>query len=126
MISSDYIKSFVIASSLPVFAFFFYYVYHTTKYSNIVYWKYTLAAPLYFGIMNVLSLYLSKKYNWSLSKRLFIISQISAFFIIFYITSNKIWKFKTKERWYLQYVLAYTVHYVAFNIIIKNITRKFI
>jgi len=114
---NQYIESFVIGSSFPVFVLFFYGVLNL-KNRNFSYEDYTFKAPLYFGILNVLSLYIGNKFGLSLQQRLFITSLISSFYIISTIKKSKAWNFKTEKRWYLQYILVFLSHLFTFNVII--------
>ena len=61
----NYLKGFIIGSSLPVFALF---LYNVSKMKNInySYENYSLLAPLYFGIMTCFILLLQNKTKMSL------------------------------------------------------------
>ena len=58
-----YLKQFVIGSSYLVFAPFFYAVENNQPKKTYDYYNYTLIAPIWFGVWNVLSLILSDFLN---------------------------------------------------------------
>ena len=109
---SELLKAFVIGSSWPIFIPYFYFV-AQSKDKNFKYTDYSMIAPLYFGIMNVLSLFVSKDRFTGL----FIISQISALMVIMLITRNKSYDFGSKKRWIQQYMLVYLAHLMSYMMI---------
>lgn len=75
----EYLKSFVIGSSYLVFVPFFLVVSQIDPTDmNYTYMTYTFVAPLYFGLMNMLSLFIQKTFSLTLNMRYLIISIISA------------------------------------------------
>ena len=68
--SNDYLRAFVIGSSCIVFLPYFYAVANfDTQQFNFNYKLYTFLAPIALGLMNLLSLIISKKYNISYKNR---------------------------------------------------------
>ena len=83
---NEYIRSFVIGSSLPVFIPFFLKVANINdKYKNYSYESYSIIAPLYFGILNIISLLISKNFNLTTKQRCFFTSIISPLLVILFV-----------------------------------------
>jgi len=127
----DYLKSFVIGSSgLVVFQHFAYAALQKEGAFTVPYKKYVLAAPIYYGLMNVLSLYIGKVFNLSLAERLFLISIVSIVFIVSgsYFYSRKLYKpystYDTKE-WLLYIIRNGSRHIIAFNLIMYYFEKYF-
>ena len=119
---NDYLRSFVIGSSGPVFLPFFWGVTKLPE-KTYDYVGYSFKAPLYFGLASMLGLYLSKKYGLSLDKRLLLLSQLSPAFVSTWITVRKAYEFKTKKRWYQQYALVYLAHVFTWLVTIKYLEK---
>lgn len=107
---SQYLKSFVIGSSAPVVFPFFWGVSKFLPEKKFSYVNYSFKAPAYFGLTNMLSLYLAKKFNLSAGKRFLLMSQVSPLFVSSWITAKKAYDFPTKKRWLQQYALLWLVH----------------
>src|SRR3989304_8714531 len=115
---NKYLRSFVIGSSFPVFLIFFLSVAFLSKdLRNYSYKTYTFLAPLYFGLMNILSLYLAQKYNLSLKQRLFYIWILSATIVSIFETLLKSYNLDNYE-WLKYYFIIFLYHFIAFNIVI--------
>jgi hypothetical protein len=114
---SKCLRSFVIGSSFPVFVLWF------LKYQQISKktWTYesaTIINPLYFGTMNLLAYYLGKKYNWSLRKRLIIISFLSSLIICTLTTSYNFYGFNKLSQYLWYYLKVSFFHFFTYNVII--------
>lgn len=123
-ISKELLKSFIIGSSLPAFIILVtavsYYI-RIEKSAVFDYHKYSKNAPLYLGIMAVISKFISLKFNISLRISYFIISIISVIHVWADITGlydYPAYNFKTKERWYSQYLQVFIGHLFIYNCII--------
>ena len=81
----DYAKSFLIGAS-PLVTLPFYGAVSQIPERNFTLGYYCPAVPLYFGSLNVVSSLVGNYFGWSLQKRLFIISIMSALFIMIWIT----------------------------------------
>ena len=112
----DYLKSFIIGSSLPVTISFLLGV-MKSKHKNYSYESYSLMAPIYFGLMNILALYLSKKYEWSLKQRLLYISILSAILV-----PSLAWFIQSYDmniyKWVKYVVRVMINHLITYNLII--------
>ena len=60
-----YLKEFIIGSSYPVVVLFYYMVHNYQSNKNYDYYEYTLIAPIWFGLWNIISLLISEKYKLS-------------------------------------------------------------
>ena len=91
---------------------------------------YSLLIPLYYGLMNVLGLYIGKKFKLSLDIQLLIISLISITTIVlfnYYYSRRKYKPYKnyTKKEWFLYIIRNGLRHLFAFNIVIYFFTKYF-
>lgn len=117
---NKYIRSFVIGSSLPVFSIFFKAVQNYEKQGiiNYSYYNYSLIAPLYLGIMNIIAYIIRTNFGLSLKQSLLLISIISSMIVMVFITINNAYNFQTRERWILQYQYILFAQLFVFNVII--------
>lgn len=114
---NGYLRSFVIGSSFPVFVLWFISVSQVTN-KTYSYELYSILNPLYFGLMNMLAYHLGKIYDWSLRKRLFIISIVSAAFVSTLTITNNPYGYKTIKQYvtYVEHILLW--HFITYNVII--------
>ena len=127
----DYLKAFTIGTSGPVtFLHMGSLALADENYYNYSIKTYSLIAPIYYGLMAMLALYIGKEFDLSLHKRLFITSIISICFIVSlsYFVSSKYYKpYKnyTTNEW-LDYILKNgSRHLINFNLIIYYFTKYF-
>ena len=64
-----YLKQFIIGSSYPVFFSFYYSVKNSQPKKTYKYYDYTLAAPVWFGVWNIISLILAERLNLTINMR---------------------------------------------------------
>lgn len=115
---ANYLKSFVIGSSFPVFAPFFYSVSQLpSNVKNYSYASYTLIAPLYLGIINILATLIGQKWNLSLRQRYLIIGPLSGLFVAFIATVMNTYNYNRQE-WISYYQRIIFNHFLIFNIVI--------
>lgn len=111
-----YLKSFIIGSSL-IIVLPFYLSVQNIKLKNYSYQNYILIAPFYFAVMNVLSLFLSINYNWSLKQRLLYISLMSPLIVITFAGLTNSYNF-TAKQWSLYALRIILMHFLTYNVII--------
>lgn len=127
----DYLRSFIIGSSgLVVFQFFATLALQKKGVYTIPYKKYSILAPIYFGLMNILSLYIGKTYNLSLERRFFIISIISILFTVsfnYFFSSKKYKPYSTYDTkdWIYYILINGARHIIAFNLIMFYFEKYF-
>ena len=114
-----YLREFVIGSSFPVIALYYYNTYYN-KYRTYDYFRYTLIAPIWFGLWNIISLLIATKYKLSKQMRFFIasiLSLLSVFIIAQYFYTL------TEEEWKQYYLIQLLGYMFVWNIIIYNIDK---
>jgi hypothetical protein len=118
----SYLKSFIIGSSLPtvlMFYFLFFSIPDSIKnYSNE---QYALVAPLYFGFMNMLSLFVGNLIGLKLRSRLLMISIISIIYILASVKLNNVYKFENTFQWISYGTIIVIFHLMAYNVIIYSL-----
>ena len=115
---SKYLKSFIIASSFPIFFTFFLKVASIDdSIKNYSYETYTIIAPLYFGIMNVLATILQNKTNLSKKDIYFYFGIVSPLIVITFAKLSKSYNF-TKEEWMKYSVRLFIKHFLIYRICI--------
>lgn len=115
---AEYLKSFIIGSSLPVYLHFYLKVMSIdNNIKNFSYENYTIVAPLYLGLMNTLSLFIGNQLGWNVRKRLFYTSIISAIIVCIFARLTNSYNIEGKE-WLIYYIQIMIRHLLTYNIII--------
>ncbi len=117
---NEYLLAFIIGASWPVSLLFFLVATRIKK--NYRYDHYTFIAPVYLGAMNMLSLWIAKKFNLSLRMRYIVIGIISPLISLTFGITAKIYD-KTPQEWFKYAIMLITKHFVIFNIIVYEIER---
>jgi len=131
---TDYLKAFIVGSSLPAFALFFIGFYGNKKYisaQNCVtktldiepYIFYTVGAPLYMGLMSMLAVLISEQYRISIQQSFFIVSLLSPIIVSFLVTYCDIYTFSPR-RLKEQYLRLFVYHFMLYNLIIFTIYER--
>lgn len=124
--NKELLKSFVIGSSIISYLIILLVVIYLfkNKQATFDYYRYTVLAPIGIGLLSVLSKYISIKYKISLKTTYFLVSLLSATFVSINISRDEgAYNFKTKERWYLQYLLIFVGHLFMYNGIIYSLDQ---
>ena len=115
----EYVLSFIIGSSILSYILVSYPLKHLDlDYYNFNGYTYYILVPIYFGIINMLSLYFSKKYKLSKFNRLIGTSIISSGIIISIAYYFKLYNWKNKNRKYRYPLINFTGHLSTYFIII--------
>jgi len=117
----ELLKSFIIGSSVIAFFIIFIVVIYLFKIKEATfdYYRYSILAPIGIGLLSALAKIISIKYNISLKISYFIVSLLSALFVSINISRGKqAYNFKSKNRWYFQYLLIFMGHLFVYNKII--------
>jgi hypothetical protein len=133
---SDLLKTFIIASSWIVFAPFFHTFYnYKSQYNpdNCIqeilgldpYYFYTLATPLYFGVMSMLGVLLSQQFNLDLHAAFLIVALLSTTAISIAITKCKVYTF-SPERLQQQYLGLLKYHTLFYVVVIASLVKWFL
>ena len=118
---SRYLRAFVIGSSYAVFISFFIGVGYLAEKKKYDYYQYTLIAPLYLGLMNVIGLRLSERFGWSVNRRFLFTGLMSGIIVANFATITKAYNF-TQEEWLQYYFILITQHVISFAVIIRLLT----
>ena len=119
----EYLRAFVIASSFLVFLPHFIAVagLDETK-INYTYKQYTFVAPLYYGLMNMLSLYIALQFHLSNRQRYLVIGTLSPLIVISFSYFFKTYDYKGNE--WLQYGLGLFIkHFLIWNLIVYTLNE---
>jgi hypothetical protein len=115
----DYILSFIIGSSILSYMLWILSLKRVKlDYYNFNGYVYYMITPFYFGIMNVLSLYFSRKFKLTKINRLLITSIISSAIIITLVYYFKIYNWKNNNKKYLYPLMSLSGHLITYFIII--------
>jgi hypothetical protein len=114
----EYLRAFVIGSSFLVFLPHFIAVANLDESKiNYTYKQYTFVAPLYYGLMNMLSLFIALQLSLSPRQRYILIGTISPLIVISFSYLMKTYGYKGNE--WLQYgVGLFLKHFLIWNIIV--------
>jgi hypothetical protein len=114
----EYLRAFVIGSSMLVFLPHFIAVADLDEEKiNYTYKQYTFVAPLYYGLMNMLSLFLALQFQLSNRQRYLVIGTLSPLFVTSMSYFFKTYNYQDKE--WLQYaILLFIKHFLIWNIIV--------
>ena len=111
-----------LAGSSSIVVIPFYYGFNKLKSENYSFFNYSILAPLWFGIWNVLSLIFAEHLNLSIKQRFLFVSLITCFIIVSYNKYNKTYDF-TKNQWLKYYMLMFFAYLFTWNIVIYNIEK---
>ena len=111
------IKEFIVGSSWLVFLHFFLSVKKISpQVRNYFYEDYTIVAPLYLGLMNVLGKYLFK------TNRFLYTGLLSGLIVAIFNTINRSYNF-SPEQWSIYYLYIIAKHVLTFYIIIQSLEK---
>lgn len=116
--NTNYLRSFVIGSSLLVFLPHFIAVANLDEAKlNYTYKQYTFVAPTYYGLMNMLSLYIALTFNLSRRQRYLLIGTISPLIVTSASYLFKTYKYKGIE--WLRYGSGLFIkHFLIWNLVV--------
>lgn len=112
----DYLRAFIIGSSIFVIFPFYYIVSNfDPKKSNINFDNYIYYAPIGLGLANVFSLFLEKTFKLTKRQRFIAISLIAPTIVTILITTLQIYNYTTTE-WFKHIINLYILYIFMFNI----------
>jgi len=116
--TNEYLRAFVIGSSCFIFLPFFYAVsrFKSEKF-NFDYTAYTLIAPIALGIMNMMSLFIAKKFYLSKRIRFLLASLIAPTVVLCFVIYFHIYNY-TKSEWISHILGLYLLYFIVFNVIL--------
>ena len=114
----EYLRAFVIGSSMPVFFPHFLAVANLDETKiNYTYKQYTFVAPLYYGLMNMISLYIAILFHLSRRQRYLLIGTLSPLIVISFSYFLKTYDYKGDE-WLKYGVGLFFKHFLIWNIVV--------
>ena len=118
-----YLKQFLCgANILTVLPF--YLAVNYSKDKTYSYFNYTLIAPLWFGIWNVLSFIIAQKYNLSNNQRFIGVSILTSITVMCISTYYKTYE-HTQKEWLIYYVGIFIKYMLIWNLIIRTLETSF-
>lgn len=121
----DYFKSFVLGSSYLTFILFSLGVQSIDqKKRSYSYEKYSLIEPIYFGIINMIILYLMKNTEYKENNIYLIISMLSFLFVFSIAKSLNVYEYTNKE-WSHYFITLFLMHLFTIYIIIRYLNYIF-
>ena len=117
------LRHFIIGSSFPIVSTFYYSVFYKQPKKNYTYFNYTIVAPIYFGLYNIIINIIGNKYDWSLKKRYLIFSFISWLTTISISTKLRSYNF-TPLEWKKYYIYLLIKYLILWNIIVIKIEKN--
>ena len=119
----EYVRAFVIGSSFPVFLPHFLTVANLDERNlNYTYKQYTFVAPLYYGLMNMLSLWLALQLKLSDRQRYLLIGTLSPLIVITFSYVFKTYDYEGNE-WFTYGIGLFVKHFLIWNIIVYFLNR---
>lgn len=119
----NYLREFVIGSSILVILPHFYAVANLDETRlNYTYKQYTFVAPFYYGIMNMLSLYLAILLQLSPRGRYLLIGTISPLVVISFSYFTKTYDYAGDE-WIKYGIGLFIKHFLIWNIIVYTLNK---
>ena len=119
-----YLREFVIGSSVLVFLPFIYTVAFKTPKKNYSYENYSLLAPIWFGLWNVISLIIAEHFGLTMRMRFLIISILSCLSIITIVNILKSYNY-SKEELRNYYIRIFIRYMITWNIVIYYLEKNF-
>ena len=86
------------------------------------YYGYSLVAPLWFGVWNIISSYLSKNYNLTKQSSLFMVSILSYLTVISFARNSDMYN-KTQKEWNFYYFQQFMKYMIIWNLVIYNLDK---
>ena len=117
-----YLKQFVVGSSYLVFAHFYYAVQNNRPKKTYDYYNYTLIAPVWFGVWNIISVLLAEYFNLTQRQRFILISILSSISVMIIATYLKSYNYTTEE-WINYYSYIFIKYMLIWNIVIYNLEK---
>ena len=117
-----YLKQFIVGSSYLVFLPFYYAVQNNQPKKRYSYYKYTLLAPVWFGLWNVISFMIANYFHLTMQMRFLVITILSSLSIMAIATYLKSYNF-TKDEWRKYYLYIFIKYMLVWNIVIYTIEK---
>ena len=116
-----YLKQFILGSSYLVTLPFFYAA-GKIKDKKYSYYDYTLIAPVWLGLWNVISLIIATHFGLTMRQRFLMLTLITyslSLIIVKYIDAYKY----TQTEWNNYYIRLFVKHFIIWNVIVYNLEK---
>ena len=94
-----------------------------SKHKNYEFFQYSILAPLWYGLWNVMSYIVAKKLKIGIFYRFILVSAISSFAIMCISTYFRTYNF-TKKQWMKYYIGIFIKYQLIWNLLVKNIEKN--
>ena len=119
----EYLRAFVIGSSMLVFLPHFIAVAGLDERKlNYTYKQYTFVAPLYYGLMNMLSLFLAIQFHLSSRQRYVLIGTLSPLLVTSFSYLFKTYDYEGSE-WVSYAVGLFIKHFLIWNLVVYSLNK---
>jgi hypothetical protein len=119
----EYLRAFVIGSCILVFLPHFIAVANLDETNlNYTYKQYTFVAPTYYGLMNMLSLYIAYQFNLSARERYLLIGTLSPLLVISISYTLKTYDYEGYE-WIKYGVGLFIKHFLIWNLVVYYLDK---
>ena len=93
------------------------------KYKYNTYFWYSNMVPLFFGILNIISLIIAEHFGLTLRNRFVVIGITSWLFMMVRQTINNTYNFKTKDQFMTYYIKMFILYMFIWNVVIYNLEK---
>jgi len=123
--TNQYLRAFVIGSSVFVFISYFIAVRYLSeqKLINYSYENYTLYAPIGLGLYNILSLYIANKFNLTKRNRFLLISLLAPTLVAIGVYTRKAYNYTSIQQWFNHVWKLYLLYFVVFNFVVYYLDK---
>lgn len=119
----DYLRAFVIGSSILVVLPHLYAVANLDEAKlNYTYKQYSFAAPIYYGIMNMISLYLAIVLQLDSRNRYLLIGTVSPLIVISFSYFFKTYDYSNPE-WLRYGIGLFMKHFLIWNVVVYSLNK---
>jgi hypothetical protein len=121
--NTNYLRAFVIASTIIV-VFPHYLAVASLDKTKIsyTYEDYTIIAPIYYGLMNMISLYLAIKFNLSPRQRYLLIGTLSPIIVFSFSYYFKTYTYN-RDEWTKYFLGLFIKHFLIWNVVIYLLNK---
>jgi len=121
---AGYLRAFVIGSSFFVFFLFFFFVSRfDPKKFHYPYKKYTLIAPLFLGIMNMVALWIARTWNLTRRMKYFIVSILAPVCVLAFVYLANIYTY-TRADWISHIIGMFLLYSFICNVILYELDSR--
>jgi hypothetical protein len=117
-----YLKQFLCGANILTILPFYLAVYYS-KDKNYGYFEYTLIAPFWFGLWNIISYIIAQKFNLTNNQRFIGISILTSLIVMITSTYFKTYN-NTKKEWLIYYIGIFIKYMLIWNLIIRTLENN--